>query len=347
MKVTATTPPKGDPRGLIALPNEVADLGLEFVRELAKEYRKHGFVGVPLMLPGLNKVINNQNKGDMCIFVARPGGGKTAVLMFQARSWATMLPELGRDNEVVVVVAGEQTVEAVNAYMMAAGTGVKLDVMINGRVSDADLRRMEDWSRTRATLPLVVIGKAVSRRSARLDLSVENLDRCLEILYKEQGLKPSMIAVDYLQRLALRETAESKAVAVGELVNGLKNLAMNHSAPLFLAAQARREADRYDPQMPGPDDVQWSSSAEQDADTLIALVRPIKYKREKEMFGDYSVTRNLYLAAVHKQRWGDIGMWVPMNFDPALNDFSVLEERIVHLNPGLDAETEDDGWKPL
>lgn len=343
-KKTPTKPPS-DPRHLIVLPNEVADLGLEYVRALKAEYEKNGFVGVPWLIPALKDKVNNANKGDLVLIVARPGGGKTSLLMAQLRMWANTLPSIGRPNEVAVLVTAEQQVEAVNSYMMAAGTGVKLDIMANGRISDADLRKMEDWSRERATLPLVIIGKAASRKSARLDLTPESIDACLTILKNEHGLLPSMVGVDYLQRLTLRPDAENKAVAVGELVEGMKNLALNHSCSVWLTAQARREADRNDPPgMPGQDDTQWSSTAEQAADAFIAVARPGKYKRDGDKYSEWEVTRDLYVAVVQKQRWGDAGIWVPMRFDPALNKFSEYEEDLVERYPHLDPLEEE--WEP-
>jgi hypothetical protein len=100
-----------------------------------------------------------------------------------------------------------------------------------------------------------------------------------------------------------------------------------------VGVQARREVDdRDDPSknklpIPELDDGQWTSNVEQSSDRLLSLVRPIKYRKENEMFGKMQVkgTRQI-LITVLKQKLGKDNWSKWAYFDPEYNKLDELEK---------------------
>lgn len=341
-----------DPYALTGLPNVMADLGLEQVRARVAEHREHGFVGVPWaidalamakqMPDGSEEQLFNPVGGELISILSRPSHLKTGHLLKQALGSAQMLRRLRRlrpdlyAGKYSAFCSVEMACESIYMKMMASGTGISTARMRNGLLTDDELAKIEHWASANQSLPLVMLGYYMSRKRSALQMTPETIDQALLSLEQRHGLRPWMIAVDYLQMMPYRTSAESKTVGIGEVVRELKMLAMKWNAPLFLGVQAKREVDKYDPPIPGAGDGQWSSGIEQDSDYVLSQCLTSRVCKIGDLFDGTVVTPGLLAIDILKQREGPTNFRRWVRFSPAMNEFNALEEKLIELNPQLD-----------
>jgi replicative DNA helicase len=153
-------------------------------------------------------------------------------------------------------------------------------------------------------------------------------------LQNKREMNVDMIFFDYLQRIPFDSKPESKVIGIDENLNKLKDIGLVFSCPVVVGVQARREVDDRDPAVPDLNDGQWCSGVEQVSDKVMSVVRPIKYRKEGDLFGKKVLVqgRNQMLITVLKQKLGDAPFSVWTIFDPQYNRMMEAEERNYDLN---------------
>lgn len=115
-----------------------------------------------------------------------------------------------------------------------------------------------------------------------------------------------VLLVDYIQRIQHSTTSAkaNKAERVGEVVQGLKNLARDLDIPVIALAQVGRQAEG---RQPGMGDLSDSSEIEKEADQILTLFRPAT--------ADERAPENEAVISVEKNRHGPTGeirvAWLP------------------------------------
>lgn len=265
--------------------------------------------------------------GEMAIVVGRPGHTKTSIMVYLARTEAQRIIERGtRDTECVAYVTWEESAEDVTR-MLLGGPGMDYDAtdLAWGRV-DLDKIRKQVVQQSKFP-PVFVIGHGIMRakRGKRAPLMTPDaVLTALETMEEDFGVKPTLMCFDYVQRIPIRHIS-NKVEEVMEVVKQINDLAKRIACPAYVGAQARRDVDDRDDKIPTARDIQWSSSGEQDADKLFAVMRPVKYAQ----IGDtcelpdgrrLMISDNLLILKMLKQR-GDSGdYWWPLFFNPATLD---------------------------
>lgn len=131
----------------------------------------------------------------------------------------------------------------------------------------------------------------------------------------DDGLRPSLILMDYLQLMRADGSGASvrtKTEHVTAASNGAVRLAREFRCPVVLAVQAGRDTDDRGVKLPALSDMQWASAIEQDADTIIGLWRPWVDHAEEVLSGtdkplkigglDVRITESLMILGIIKTR---------------------------------------------
>jgi replicative DNA helicase len=274
--------------------------------------------------------------GEMLAVIGRPGNGKTGLMMWWARTWAKELQRRGELNRCVLYVTYEQTTEELNAFNLAAETGVSITDLAMGEGSEEDWNKIKAAGARRAMLPLWFMGHSFERRNGRKrpPMSVETIAAAITSIQNWGGVRREvdMVFVDYLQRMPVQGRAESKTVAHSEQLDGLKDIAIEMGTRLVVGVQAKREVDTRTSPIPNQEDGQWTSNIEQSCDGIITVCRPRKYKQEGESFGSGTVqgdTQMIITIAKRKLGPDNFGRWV--KFDPRYNQLDDMEEKHYNL----------------
>lgn len=276
--------------------------------------------------------------GEMISVIGRPGNGKTGLMMWWARAWANKLRFRGDDNRCVLYVTYEQTIEELNAFNLAAETGVNITDMANGDNSETDWEKIKQAGVHRSELPLWFMGYSSERRSGEKppEMTVRAIGdavRAIQNWSSDSHREVDMVFVDYLQNIPFPGQVESKTVGHSEQLRELKNLTLELCTRTVIGVQAKREVEQKTLPIPSQEDGQWTSNIEQASDGILTVCRPRKYKQEGEEFGSQIVrgdTQMIITVAKRKLAPDNFARWV--FFDPRYNHLDNLEMRHVDLN---------------
>jgi replicative DNA helicase len=210
----------------------------------------------------LAKYVSELVPGEMVGVLGRTGNGKTSLLLAQAYHQAKQLLAQRKELEnVVVYFTWDQPKEMLEKRMRRA------------MQSDGAYGLIP-----RMTLPLWFVGKGImdgrENGDHRKPLTVDGIERTLdEIMGKDKKQKPSLLLVDYLQRVPGRNN-DDKMNAVMRVSNLLSDFASDYNVPTIVGSQVTRDTDKQMDKTPTLGSSRWSAEFEDMVDKLLALWRP-------------------------------------------------------------------------
>lgn len=277
---------------------------------------------------GIDARINPLLPGDLMSVIARPGMGKTSLMAYLAKRWATMA-ELKQARSLVLYSTWETLVEEFVGVITAGDSGQTLEDIGRGR-ADMSAIRLSMGGVLGSSFAIVGRSRTTSHRGL-LPPTLSDLHRSVEWL-SDQGWNVAAIFVDYLQRIPGSNPAtrmEDRSSRVSENLELCKDLALRHACAIVVGVQARREVDDHGGlKMPAIADAQWSSVVEQTSDKVLGLSIPSKHMSigdDVVVAGNrMSITANSMAVQLLKQRFGAAShddMWL-VDFDAARLELS-------------------------
>lgn len=237
-------------------------------------------IGVSTGLTDLDDSLGGLHDSDLIVVGARPGIGKTGMLLG--------MTEAGARSGPVGLISGEQPHDQVGMRWLAAGSRIGL-----GKLRAGKLFAQEEWQRS-----LRVVREYGEMPVRILDRSSPDISEVVRVArrWKHQfGIRA--LYVDYLQRIEVAAMAKSpKHERVGYVARALKNLARDLRIPVVALAQVSRVAGSEKPKMHHLSD---SSEIEKEADQIMMLWRDMSNPNE-----DYAPAE----VIVEKNRHGKIGV---------------------------------------
>ncbi len=247
-----------------------AQLNLEKLSESGGE-----ITGIPSGFYDLDKVTTGFHENELIILAARPGMGKTAIVL----------------NIVVnVALATKKNVAVFNLEMNASQLAMRM-ISSAGQIDGYKIRtgKLEhsDWKR---------VNEAISQL-AETNIKIDDTPgitigeiraKCRRLAATEKGL--SLIVIDYLQLVSTTSKyAGNRQQEVAEISRALKTLALELKVPIIACAQLSRAVEGREDKRPLMSDLRESGSIEQDADIVAFLYRDDYYNKEARMDDNNSV----------------------------------------------------------
>ena len=256
--------------------------------------------GLSTGLIDLDELTSGLQKSDLIIIAGRPASGKSSLALNIATHAAL------RENATVAYFNLEMSKEQLAARLMSTETGVPLQSIRTGNVTEDDL------------VSIAVTYNNIGSAQLILDdtpgISVAELrSRCRRIKAR-QGL--DLVIVDYLQLMQATGMVESRVQAVSEMTRNLKILARELDIPIIVLSQLSREPDKRQDHTPMMSDLRESGSIEQDADIIMMLYRPAAYLDTEE----YRTGNNIAYLNVVKHRNGETKR-IDLTWRPELTKF--------------------------
>lgn len=255
----------------------------------------------------LDRNITPMRPGEVTYLVARPGNGKTSVLIHQARKAAMEIIESDNQNQCVIYITWEEPIESIEMSIQS-GQDYTAEQVAWGTVDVEIIRRK---AMERPKLPLIILGKSLVRDRGRRKppMTIDKVRDTILAIYYEFGLEPILICGDYLQKIPVQH-GKDRISEVTEAAYAISELATDVNSPFLLGAQATRDVDDQGLPIPTLSGAQWSSTIEQEAFRMMGLLRPItvigkngKGLETIEIGGvEYDVDKNLLIVRLLKQR---------------------------------------------
>ena len=264
-------------------------------------------VGVPSGFTDLDSILGGFQRSDLIILAARPGVGKTSLMLNMAMNAA-------RNKARVAVFSLEMSKDQLVQRLVATETGI-----------NAHRLRLGDLASDEWTLFTEATG-ALSKLRIYLDdtpaISPLQLRTKCRRLYREFGL--DLIVVDYLQLMTGGGSrSENRVQEISYISRSIKELAREINVPLIAGAQLSRSVEQRTDKRPVLSDLRESGSIEQDADVVMFIYRDELYNEATERPNEADVI-------VSKHRNGPTGTAV-LFFRKELTQFANLKKTDIDL----------------
>lgn len=224
--------------------------------------REAGLRGVSTGLIELDALTGGWRPGQLIIVAGRPGMGKSVYTVDAARTVAF------RYRRPAMIFSLEMAVSEIGDRIMAAESGVDLDLIQSGELTDTELSKVAIAAGKIGDAPLFIDDSA--------DLTLSTIRSRARRVQQQHGL--DLVCVDYLQLLNSASKTENRQQEVSEISRGLKLLAKELGCPVIAAAQLNRNVESRMDKRPMLADLRESGSVENDADLVLMLHRPAYYK---------------------------------------------------------------------
>ena len=224
--------------------------------------------GVPSGFYDLDEFTSGFQRGDVAILAARPGMGKSA-LMLQCCQHAAA------SGARVAVFSLEMSKDSLTDRLLAMEG--RLDLHKSIRRGTKDLAELARLSRAGSALL-----KADIEIYDDADVTMVQMRAEARKLVRDGGV--GLVAVDYLQLIAEgtagRQDTRERAVAT--ISRSLKALAKELNVPVLALSQLSREGKHRTDKRPQLSDLRDSGAIEQDADLVLFIHRPEVYGETKD-----------------------------------------------------------------
>jgi replicative DNA helicase len=238
---------------------------------------KGGITGVPTGFDALDKLTSGLQKSDLIIMAARPGMGKTSLILAIARNTAV-------DFKKTVAIF---SLEMSNLQLVQRL--VSLEAEIEGSKFRNGNLEPHEWA------PL---SKAIERISAApIFIDDTPAINTFELRAKCRRLKQQydvqLIIIDYLQLMSNsgeRSNASNREQEISQISRTLKGLAKELNVPIIALSQLSRAVEsRGGVKRPQLSDLRESGAIEQDADMVTFIYRPEYYGLTEDENGNSNI----------------------------------------------------------
>jgi replicative DNA helicase len=243
-----------------------------------------GLRGVPTGFSDLDFRLAGMQKSNLIILAARPGTGKTAMILNIAQYAAV------HDKIPVGIFSLEMSKEELVDRLLVSQADIDAWRLKTGKLSDDDFTRLSEAMGELAEAPLYIDDTP--------GLSIMEMRTKARRLQVEHGVQ--LIIIDYLQLTDSGRRYDNRVQEVSVISQGFKNLARELNVPVLACSQLSRAVESRGTRVPELSDLRESGSIEQDADVVMFL-----YREEADMtqWGDQIPTK----LRIAKHRNGPLG----------------------------------------
>ena len=320
---------KTDLQTLVFDPQLASTLAVELVSSL----RKDAAGGVRSGVADMDKMLLPMRPGELVTVLGYTSHYKSGWMNWLSKQALKAIQQSEAMDEIVIRVTWEQSVEEDTLSWLAGHSDLSITKLARGMVDEAEWKILERSSVARATTPMWIIGHSQQensdRRRARPRMTMTDVAQALEYICNdatEQKLKPKMIVLDYLQRIRPDPSdGFTKREQMLEAVNRAKDCAIAFGCPVILGVQTGRQVMERDDKTPTIDDGQETSNIEQSSDKMFGVWYPIKTEKAGDMIGGQTVTKNLLIVRLLKQKLGEAPKTFALYVDPEKNEIGSME----------------------
>lgn len=222
-----------------------------------------GETGVPSSLSKINNQTNGYQKSDLIILAARPGMGKTALMLNEVMACATSGKPVG-------IFSLEMSDTQLLGRMMANYCEIDTSKISRNKLSDEEVSILNLKGPKFDELPIYIHDQA----------ALSTLELKIQASKWKRENKIEMLFVDYLQLMTVGKASKgNREQEISEISRSLKALAKELEIPIMALAQLSRAVEtRGGMKRPQLSDLRESGAIEQDADAVMFLLRPEYYE---------------------------------------------------------------------
>ncbi len=226
-----------------------------------------GMRGVRTGFIDLDNILSGMQKSNLLILAARPGQGKTALVLNIAQHIAL------KDKLPVGIFSLEMSKEELVDRFLISQSDVDAWRLKTGRLSEDDFTKISQAMGELAEAPLFIDDTP--------GLTIVEMRSKARRLQMEHNL--GLLVVDYLQLVDPGRRYDNRVQEVSMVSQALKNLARELNVPVLAASQLSRAVEHRGERRPQLADLRESGAIEQDADVVMFIYRPDSEVRQGQI----------------------------------------------------------------
>ncbi|TAH43762.1 MAG: replicative DNA helicase [Bacteroidetes bacterium] len=269
-----------------------------------------GISGVQSGFTGLDRITSGWQKSDLIIIAARPGMGKTALVLSLTRNAA-----ISFERPVAVFSLEMSSVQLVQR-MISSETAIPSDKLRKGDLDKAEWNNLFSLTVKLSAAPIYIDDTPA--------LSIFDLRSKCRRLKAQHNVE--LIIIDYLQLMRAEVDTKSgnREQEISMISRSLKAIAKELNVPIIALSQLSRAVEtRGSSKRPQLSDLRESGAIEQDADMVLFIYRPEYYGLE---FDENNMsTKGIAELIIAKHRNGALDT-VKLKFINHLAKFTDLED---------------------
>ena len=246
--------------------------------------RAGGLRGVPTGFSDVDFKLAGMQDSNLLILAARPGTGKTAMILNIAQYAAV------KEKIPVGVFSLEMSKEELVDRLLVSQADIDAWKLKTGKLSDDDFTRLSEAMGELAEAPIYIDDTP--------GLNILEMRTKARRLQVEHGVK--LLIVDYLQLADSGRRFDNRVQEVSVISQSLKNLARELRLPVLACSQLSRAVESRGTRVPELSDLRESGSIEQDADVVMFLYRE---EGDQTQWGEQIPTK----LRIAKHRNGPLG----------------------------------------
>lgn len=320
---------KAQERVISGLSKNIEYFGMKVLEQHAT-VKQTGVLGIKTGIGELDKATNGLVSPDLIIIAARPGAGKTALSLSITYNTSVLgdIPCAWFSLEM----DGVQLVRR----LASMDTGIPHEKIRNGRTSSEEDK---------------MLGQAIDKISNskifiedKTSMNIRDIRTRASLLKKKH--KIGYIIVDYIQLMSgIDAKGKNREQIVSDISRGLKCIAKELEIPVIALSQLSRAVESRPDKMPQLSDLRESGAIEQDADSVLFLMRPEYYNMTDPIeIGDTEFpVQKLAICSVAKNRHGSTRN-IAMEFTG--NTMHFKNHHLIENNTQINS-LPNGNWKPL
>lgn len=214
--------------------------------------------GIRTGFSDVDNILSGMQASNLLILAARPGQGKTAMLVNMAQSIAV------HEKKPVGIFSLEMSQEELVDRLLVGQADVDAWRLKTGKLNESDFAKLSEAMGILADAPIYIDDTP--------GISVSQIRTKARRLQLEHNV--SIIIVDYLQLVDPGKHYDNRVQEVSIVSQGLKNLARELKIPVLAASQLSRAVEHRGERRPQLADLRESGAIEQDADVVMFIYRP-------------------------------------------------------------------------
>ncbi len=299
-------------QGNIKKSSETAQsLVIQAKKKIQEISNKEGLSGIPSGFERLDKLTSGWQPSDLVIIAARPGMGKTALVLSMARNIAV-------EREVPVAFFSlEMSSVQLITRLISSETGLSSEKLRTGKLEKHEWEQLNVKVRNLEKAPLFIDDTPA--------LSIFDLRAKARRLKSQHDVQ--LIVIDYLQLMTSGASNKqgNREQEISTISRNLKALAKELEVPVIALSQLSRAVEtRGGSKRPILSDLRESGAIEQDADIVSFIYRPEYYKIDEWDDEERTPTQGQAEFIVAKHRNGGLDN-IRLKFVAHLGKFDNLE----------------------
>lgn len=299
ISVTDNRISKAQEKVVKGMSKDIAYYGVK-VLEQHSAVKQTGILGIKTGIFELDKATNGLVSPDLIIIAARPGAGKTALCLSVMYNTSVV-------GEIPCAIFSlEMDGVQLVRRLASIDTGIPHERIRNGHTTDDEEKRLID-SVEKITNSKIFIEDKTS-------MNIRDIRTKASVLKKKHNI--GYIVVDYIQLMSGTDVkGKNREQIVSDISRGLKCIAKELEIPVIALSQLNRAVEQRPDKMPQLSDLRESGAIEQDADSILFLMRPEYYNMTEPITlkdQEFPV-QNLAICSIAKNRHGSTKN-IPMEF---------------------------------